>query len=103
MKATFFNGKKMILEKNYPDPDFNETLVRVDLAGICGTDLEILDGYMQYTGILGHEFVGTVKQSNNSELIGKRVVGELMQVVENVTLVLVEWKDIVLLGLYWEF
>ena len=77
MKATFFNGKKMILEKNYPDPDFNETLVRVDLAGICGTDLEILDGYMQYTGILGHEFVGTVKQSDNSELIGKRVVGEI--------------------------
>ena len=77
MKATFFDGKKMILEKNYPDPDFNETLVHVDLAGICGTDLEILDGYMQYTGILGHEFVGTVKQSNNSELIGKRVVGEI--------------------------
>ena len=77
MKATFFDGKKMILEKNYPDPDFNETLIRVDLAGICGTDLEILDGYMQYTGILGHEFVGTVKQSDNSELIGKRVVGEI--------------------------
>ncbi|GIS73808.1 MAG: hypothetical protein CM1200mP11_0230 [Nitrosopumilaceae archaeon] len=31
----------MILEKNYPDPDFNETLVHVDLAGICGTDLKI--------------------------------------------------------------
>ena len=77
MKATFFDGKKMILEKHYPDPDFNETLIRVDLAGICGTDLEILDGYMQYTGILGHEFVGTVKQSDNSELIGKRVVGEI--------------------------
>jgi len=77
MKATFFDGKKMILEKNYPEPNFDETLVRVDLAGICGTDLEILDGYMQYTGILGHEFVGTVKQSNNSELIGKRVVGEI--------------------------
>ena len=66
MKATFFDGKKMILEKNYPDPDFNETLVRVDLAGICGTDLEILDGYMQYAGILGHEFVGTVKQSGST-------------------------------------
>ena len=77
MKATFFDGKKMILEKNYPEPNFNETLVRVDLAGICGTDLEILDGYMQYAGILGHEFVGTVKQSDNSELIGKRVVGEI--------------------------
>ena len=77
MKATFFDGKQMILDKNYPDPNFNETLVRVSLAGICGTDLEILDGYMKYNGILGHEFVGIVEKSNNSNLIGKRVVGEI--------------------------
>ena len=77
MKATFFDGKQMILDKNYPDPNFNETLVRVTLAGICGTDLEILDGYMQYNGILGHEFVGIVEKSTNSNLIGKRVVGEI--------------------------
>ncbi|MDC0605174.1 alcohol dehydrogenase catalytic domain-containing protein [Nitrosopumilus sp.] len=77
MKATFFDGKKTIFDKNYPDPNFNETLVRISLAGICGTDLEILDGYMQYNGILGHEFVGIVEKSNNSNLIGKRVVGEI--------------------------
>ena len=77
MKATFFDGKKMILDKNYPNPEFNETIVRVSLAGICGTDLEILDGYMQYNGILGHEFVGVIEKSNNSDLIGKRVVGEI--------------------------
>ena len=77
MKATFFDGKKMILDKNYPNPDCDETLVRVNLAGICGTDLEILDGYMKYSGILGHEFVGTVEKSDNPEMIGKRVVGEI--------------------------
>ena len=77
MKATFFDGKQMIFDNNYPDPKFNETLVQVNLAGICGTDLEILDGYMKYTGILGHEFVGTVVKSNNPDLIGKRVVGEI--------------------------
>ena len=77
MKATFFDGKQMIFDNNYPDPEFNETLVRVNLAGICGTDLEILNGYMKYSGILGHEFVGTVVKSNNSKLIGKRVVGEI--------------------------
>ena len=77
MKATFFDGKQMIFDNNYPDPEFNETLVQVNLAGICGTDLEILNGYMKYTGILGHEFVGTVVKSNNSNLIGKRVVGEI--------------------------
>ncbi len=74
MKATFFDGKQMIFDNNYPDPEFNETLVQVNLAGICGTDLEILNGYMKYSGILGHEFVGTVVKSNNSDLIGKRVV-----------------------------
>ena len=77
MKATFFDGKQMIFDNNYPDPEFNETLVQVNLAGICGTDLEILNGYMKYTGILGHEFVGTVVKSKNSDLIGKRVVGEI--------------------------
>ena len=77
MKATFFDGKQMIFDNNYPDPEFNETLVQVNLAGICGTDLEILNGYMEYSGILGHEFVGTVVKSNNLHLIGKRVVGEI--------------------------
>ena len=77
MKATFFDGKQMIFDNNYPDPEFNETVVQVNLAGICGTDLEILNGYMKYTGILGHEFVGTVVKSKNSDLIGKRVVGEI--------------------------
>ncbi|MCV0430502.1 alcohol dehydrogenase catalytic domain-containing protein [Nitrosopumilus sp.] len=77
MKATFFDGKKMNYDENYPDPKPGEALVRVNLAGICGTDLEILSGYMAYNGVLGHEFVGTVEKSANSELIGKRVVGEI--------------------------
>ena len=77
MKAVYFDGKKMILDENYLEPNPGETLVRVSLAGICGTDLEIIQGYMEYDGILGHEFVGTVEKSDNSELIGKRVVGEI--------------------------
>ncbi len=77
MKATCFDGKNMNYEENYTDPKPGEALVRVNLAGICGTDLEILDGYMKYNGILGHEFVGTVEKSENPQLIGKRVVGEI--------------------------
>ncbi len=77
MKATCFDGKNMKYDENYPDPKPGEALVRVSLAGICGTDLEILDGYMAYDGILGHEFVGTVEKSDNPGLIGKRVVGEI--------------------------
>ncbi len=77
MNATYFDGKKMIFDKNYLKPNSDEVLVKVNLAGICGTDLEIIQGYMKYSGILGHEFVGTVEKSNNPKLIGKRVVGEI--------------------------
>src|SRR5208283_4007002 len=52
-------------------------VVRVSFAGICGTDLEIARGYMQYRGVPGHEFVGRVVESQNSALRGKRVVGEI--------------------------
>ena len=77
MKAIRVDGGKAVLDGNYPDPRPGESLVRVDLAGLCGTDLEILDGYMGYEGVLGHEFVGTVMKSENPEMVGKRVVGEI--------------------------
>lgn len=77
MKAIRFDGRQAVLDDNYPDPKPGESLIRVDLAGLCGTDLEILDGYMGYKGVLGHEFVGTVLKSKNPEMIGKRVVGEI--------------------------
>ena len=76
MKAAFFDGMKLRLDSNYPKPK-HQSLVKVDLAGICGTDLEILDGYMQYNGVLGHEFVGTVMSSTNPGIVGRRVVGEI--------------------------
>ncbi|MFA7534344.1 MAG: alcohol dehydrogenase catalytic domain-containing protein, partial [Tissierellaceae bacterium] len=42
------------------------------------TDREILKGYRpDFKGVLGHEFVGIVAESDNSEIIGKRVVGEI--------------------------
>lgn len=77
MKAAVFDGKNMNFQENYPQSNSEEALVKITLAGICGTDLEILDGYMDYHGILGHEFVGVVIKSANKDLIGKRVVGEI--------------------------
>lgn len=40
-------------------------LVRLERAGICGTDLKILDGStpVSYPRVLGHELVGTVAQA----------------------------------------
>jgi len=43
-----------------PAPSRGEALLRVRLAGICNTDLEIARGYMGYAGILGHEILGEV-------------------------------------------
>jgi threonine dehydrogenase-like Zn-dependent dehydrogenase len=56
-----------------------ECLIRVTLAGICGTDLHMLDGYADFAGIPGHEFVGVVEDAPGAarEWIGRRVVGEI--------------------------
>lgn len=58
-------------------PERGEVLVRVTLAGICNTDLELARGYMGFSGVLGHEFVGVVERSEEAALLGKRVVGEI--------------------------
>ena len=63
----------------YPDPEPlpGEALVRVSLAGICNTDLELIKGYLDFHGVLGHEFVGFVEASPDAALLGQRVVGEI--------------------------
>ena len=64
---------------DYPDPvpPAGEALVRVRLAGICNTDLELVRGYMAFRGVLGHEFVGEVVSSPDPAWIGRRVVGDI--------------------------
>lgn len=80
MKAVVFDNE-LKLDKNYekPVPKKGEALIKVSVAGICNTDLEITKGYMGYKGILGHEFVGVVEEINadDKSLLGKRVVGEI--------------------------
>jgi len=62
-----------------PGPAPNEALIRVRLAGICSTDLQLVAGYKGgYRGVLGHEFVGEVVAApGNEQWLGRRVVGEL--------------------------
>jgi len=58
-------------------------LVRVRMAGICNTDLEILRGYHNFHGTPGHEFVSEVQDvaevsaAVKKRWIGKRVTGEI--------------------------
>lgn len=80
MKAIVFDeGLKLVDNYQKPVPEKGESLIKVELAGICNTDFEITKGYMGYKGILGHEFVGTVVESEDKNLIGKRVAGEINQ------------------------
>ena len=61
-----------------PEPGPGEARVRVRLAGICGTDLELLQGYAGFRGVPGHEFVGEVAEApDRPSLEGRRVVGEI--------------------------
>jgi alcohol dehydrogenase len=72
--------KELRLAEDYPTPEPppGEALIRVTIAGICNTDLELMKGYMQFHGIPGHEFVGVVEQARGAEeWEGRRVVGEI--------------------------
>jgi threonine dehydrogenase-like Zn-dependent dehydrogenase len=61
-----------------PEPAAGEARVRVLVAGICNTDLELVRGYYPFTGIPGHEFVGRVEAAVGAEeWVGRRVVGEI--------------------------
>jgi threonine dehydrogenase-like Zn-dependent dehydrogenase len=78
MKALRFENRRLSVT-DVPLPQrAGEALVRVRLAGVCNTDLEIARGYAGFEGTLGHEFVGEVERAPGSpELEGKRVVGEI--------------------------
>ncbi len=78
MRAVVFDGDLRFSENiPVPDPPEGWARIRVLLAGICGTDKEILKGYQQFKGIPGHEFVGIVEQCDDEAWIGRRVVGEI--------------------------
>jgi threonine dehydrogenase-like Zn-dependent dehydrogenase len=78
MKAICWDGDAVTLDSSYPPPvpDPYTAIVKVHLAGICSTDLQIFKGYMKFRGVPGHEFVGSVSQGPK-EWLGKRVVGEI--------------------------
>ena len=80
MQAIVFDGKqpKLVTDRPQPTPAAGEALIRPVRMGVCATDLEICRGYMGFTGVLGHEFVGIVEDAAGREgrkWVGKRVVG----------------------------
>ena len=78
MKALHWDGRALTFEPSYPAPVASDetAIVRVRLAGICSTDLQLFKGYMGFRGVPGHEFVGEVVEGPGA-LMGKRVAGEI--------------------------
>jgi alcohol dehydrogenase len=78
MQALLFDGQLRLADA-YPQPQLRpgEAVIHPHLVGICNTDIEITRGYMGFTGVLGHEFVGTVVACDDAVWIGRRVVGEI--------------------------
>ena len=71
------------IRKSVPKLRPGWALIRVRLAGICNTDVEILRGYHAFRGVPGHEFVGEVADLAGASAevqkrwLGKRVAGEI--------------------------
>jgi threonine dehydrogenase-like Zn-dependent dehydrogenase len=88
MKGLIFNGEvncTPILRNDLPKPVIlkDYALIKVIRAGICRTDIEMIQGYKSgFEGILGHEFVGFVEDVATSKemkqtWLNQRVVGEI--------------------------
>ncbi len=77
MRALVWDGERLLVQDRAdPEPGPGMAVVRVQVAGVCRTDVEIVRGYMGFRGVLGHEFVGTVVQGS-AVWKGARVVGEI--------------------------
>jgi threonine dehydrogenase-like Zn-dependent dehydrogenase len=78
MRAVWLESQRLRVRDDVPLPGVpdGEALVRVLKAGICNTDLELTRGYYPFTGVLGHEFVGSVARGPE-HLLDRRVVGEI--------------------------
>ncbi len=77
MQALVWDGvRARVTDHPAPRPAPGIALLRVIAAGICNTDLEIVKGYMNFRGVLGHEFVGVV-EDGPAAWRQRRVVAEI--------------------------
>ena len=76
MRGLVLQGGRARVRDDLPEPRPlpGEVTVAVRLAGICATDLALARGYMDFSGVPGHEFVGVAL---DGRLAGRRVVGDI--------------------------
>ncbi len=84
MKAVTVHGHEEIRVEEVPDPRpsaARDAIVRVELSGICGSDLHIYNGEIPGVtpgSVIGHEYVGVVEDTGDGVRrfeTGDRVVG----------------------------
>lgn len=76
MRALIYDGRLHLEVVPTPHREGDQALLKIRLAGICNTDLELMAGMYGFRGILGHEFVAQVEEGP-AEMIGRRVAGEI--------------------------
>lgn len=80
---TVRNHQLVAVKKPLPRLRPHWALVKVRLAAICNTDVEILRGYHAFHDVPGHEFVGEVAALNGvsakekTKWLGRRITGEI--------------------------
>ncbi|MBL4684336.1 MAG: alcohol dehydrogenase catalytic domain-containing protein [Nannocystaceae bacterium] len=78
MKALVHDEGLALVELAPPTCEAGEALIAVRLAGVCATDLEVLRGYRDYRGVMGHEMVGEVVECpDDPTWVGRRVAPEI--------------------------
>jgi len=77
LRTNLENGVITVVDAPMPERPAGYALLRLIVAGICNTDLELQRGYYGFSGTPGHEFVAEVVETDDRALVGKRVVGEI--------------------------
>jgi len=85
MRALVVRGPGLVALEDVPAPVAlpGSVLVRPTMVGLCGTDLEIIDGhidpaYVRLPLIIGHEWIGAIDRTSSTAgpALGTRVVVE---------------------------
>jgi len=68
---------RLVHDHPRPTRSPGDARLRMRLAGICDTDLQLARGYMGHRGVLGHEVVADVTECDSPGWLGRRVVADI--------------------------